>query len=372
MKSFTGVYRTSMSLPRNIDNIQILRAIAALMVLLLHINSKEEQYAGSVGLLSASFDIGHTGVDLFFLISGFVMVYTTRLPEKRNPRIYIRTRFIRIYPIYWLVMVVTLLLYLLLGIVFPDQTDGFILFFDMLLIPTGKLPVLNVAWTLIHEVYFYLVFAISLFFARSRLVWFLIVWLFLLTVGTSMGMNAVHPAFDLVFHPLTVEFIVGACIGVLIIQGARNWGRMTLWCGMIWLLFIALYRFYTNAPPFPSNWLRVLLSMPPLGLILYGSVVLELLSGRPKQQGVIRRILRQIGDASYGLYLVHLPVLVVIGEVWTTLVTSEIWHTVILISLWFFGSILFALFIHRRVEQPLLLLLKEKITPILVGKGQAH
>ncbi len=354
-----------MILPRYIHNIQILRAIAALMVLLLHINSKEEQYAGAPGLIPASFDIGHTGVDLFFLISGFVMAYTTRLPEKRDPLIFIRTRFFRIYPMYWLVMAATLLLCILKRIVLPDEVNVSTLLFDMLLLPHGNLPVLNVAWTLIHEVYFYLAFAISLLFQRSGLACFLMVWLFLLTIGTSTGMNALHPLVDILFHPLTVEFIAGACIGLLIIGGTRAWGRVTLWCGIVWLLCIAVYRVYTNAPPFPSNWLRVVLSMPPMGLILYGAVVLELVGGIPKQQGIIRKILLQLGDASYVLYLVHLPVLLMVGELWTTLATSEIWHSVILIFLWFFGSIYLALYVHRRVEQPLLLL-RKKVTSVLV------
>jgi peptidoglycan/LPS O-acetylase OafA/YrhL len=357
-----------MNLPATLHNIQILRSLAALMVLFLHMNSEEENYAGVSGVLPASFDIGHTGVDLFFLISGFVMVYATRLPETRNPIKFFLARLIRIYPIYWLILAVTLLFSIMKGLLFDDQTDCSMLPFDLLLIPTGNLPSLKVAWTLIHEIYFYLVFTIFLFWQRSSLIWFLMTWLFILTLGTSTGMNAVHPLADIVFHPLTIEFIVGACIGLLIIEGAREWGKTTLLAGLIWLLFIAIYRVTTTAPLFPSNWLRVLLSMPPLCLILYGAVVLELKRGISTQPSGIKKFLMQLGDASYVLYLVHLPIMIIVGTLWIPFVSPGKWDNVVLICVWGCASVWIALLVHKWVERPLLRLTRAGTKSSLVGR----
>ena len=348
-----------MNLTGSIQNIQKLRGAAAIMVLLLHINGGEEQYTGPGGVLPESFDIGHAGVDLFFLISGFVMVFATRLPDKQNPFTFIRTRLIRIYPIYWLVLAATVLLFIIKEVVFEEQVDYTTVIADALLFPTGKLPFLVVAWTLIHEMYFYLVFMVSLCISRCRLPWFLIGWLIFLGWGSATGVASLHPATEILFHPLTAEFIAGVCIGLLIIDGARSWGTESFWIGSIWLIGTGAWRIYADLSVFPSGWQRVLLCLPPLALILYGAVVVELRSGRPEGlPGPGGCLLLKLGDASYALYLVHLPVLLVVGKLWTPLATPSVWDNVVLIGIWICAATGVALCIHEWVEKPLLRLLK--------------
>jgi peptidoglycan/LPS O-acetylase OafA/YrhL len=96
-----------------IQNIQALRGIAVLAVVLFHFLYIEEKYGGSETLLPDVLQFGMIGVDLFFVISGFVMVTVTRgkfqIPKQAFRFIY--HRLIRIYPIYWVYSLLLLIVY---------------------------------------------------------------------------------------------------------------------------------------------------------------------------------------------------------------------------------------------------------------------
>ena len=102
-------------LPGKIYNIQSLRGIAAFLVLLSHLYTMEKNIWGDQ-ILSSAFRMGMSGVDLFFVISGFIMVYVTRNwngGELYRIREFLFARITRIYPLYWFVSLITLALYFL-------------------------------------------------------------------------------------------------------------------------------------------------------------------------------------------------------------------------------------------------------------------
>src|SRR5262245_21275262 len=149
---------------RSLLSIQILRAAAALGVVLAHI------FPSAV--------IGTAGVDLFFVISGFIMVYASdRLFERRDaPRIFFLRRLARIVPLYWAVTAVLVAYPLLAGVdlaavsLSPGVILGSFLFFPVPRPDGSLLPVHFLGWTLDYEMFFYVVFAGFIVLSRQRAV----------------------------------------------------------------------------------------------------------------------------------------------------------------------------------------------------------
>lgn len=185
-------------------NIQILRAIAAISVVLFHSYGVSIKYGYEPHFLSALNGWGFGGVDLFFVISGFIMVYIQDR-KKSTPVNFIVDRFLRIIPLYWFFTAILFFLYLLLPSIFSSQQVSFADFFASLFflsqLVLSKFPVLYDGWTLEFEIFFYLIFASSLMINdRNRAIIFCVVVLFV---------------FSFVFKQYFVlEFGYGMIIGV--------------------------------------------------------------------------------------------------------------------------------------------------------------
>ena len=153
---------------RKIANIQALRGIAVLLVVLYHIMITQRRIGDGGGLLPAWFLVGISGVDLFFTISGFVMVVVTRGKFQRVGEMgrFLYNRLTRVYPMYWTYTLVSLAAFTILGSTALTEDN---LFRSLLLIPQNKMPLLSVGWTLIHEVYFYLAFTLLLWAPERQL-----------------------------------------------------------------------------------------------------------------------------------------------------------------------------------------------------------
>ena len=144
-----------------IQNIQALRGIAVLSVVFFHLLTIEQKYGGSKTILPDLLQFGMFGVDLFFVISGFVMVTVTRgkFQILKQASRFIYHRAARIYPTYWVYSILVLIVFLLQpSWVNNSQGNQANILASFLLFPSQTLPLVMVGWTLIHEIYFYLVF----------------------------------------------------------------------------------------------------------------------------------------------------------------------------------------------------------------------
>ena len=99
-----------------IFNLQALRGIAVLLVIAYHLTKIEGKYGHGEGILPSFLTIGMSGVDLFFVISGFVMVTVTRgwFQQKGKPVRFLYHRITRIYPVYWFYSLIVLAIYLVM------------------------------------------------------------------------------------------------------------------------------------------------------------------------------------------------------------------------------------------------------------------
>lgn len=163
---------------RRLEGLQALRGVASNFVILCHIGAIDQKYTG--GNLPERLDLGSAGVDLFFVLSGFIMVAVAG--RNVSPLEFVFRRAVRIYPVYWVVAIAVLAL----GAAAGRSVDVMPLWEPLLLIPTDADQIIAVAWTLVHEVYFYAVFALMLL-VRAAVVPALLLWSGIVALGWWLG-----------------------------------------------------------------------------------------------------------------------------------------------------------------------------------------
>lgn len=140
--------------------IQLLRGLAATAVVVHH---ALEQSNGAIGRFSPDWltTVGAAGVDIFFVISGFVMFYVSFGPGRSPPTAgdFLFRRATRIYPFYWLCCIAMLIISAM-GFLASHRYDANTILTSLALLPGRK--IIGVSWTLVFEIYFYLIFAAML------------------------------------------------------------------------------------------------------------------------------------------------------------------------------------------------------------------
>jgi len=157
------------------------------------------------------------GVDLFFVISGFVMVTVTRgkFQQSRQAVTFLYHRISRIYPLYWFYSLLVLVVFLLQPSFFNSSQFGQVnILASLLILPQKHLPLLMVGWTLVHEMYFYLIFFLLLFFPEKHLVKYIGLWTAIIVFLQLYITPVSLPALRLISHPLTIEFIGGCLLAI--------------------------------------------------------------------------------------------------------------------------------------------------------------
>ena len=157
---------------QKIVNIQALRGIAAVSVVAFHLIPIEAKYGSGESILPNFFEFGMFGVDLFFVISGFVMASLTKgqFQNASNGLTFLYQRLSRIYPVYWFYSALVLMVFFIQPTwVNSAQGNQINILSSFLLWPEATLPLINVGWTLIHEMYFYIIFTVFLFFVPEKI-----------------------------------------------------------------------------------------------------------------------------------------------------------------------------------------------------------
>lgn len=335
-----------------LQGLQALRGAAVLLVVLFHLVSIQQKYGGRRVLPDLA-NAGAAGVDLFFLISGFVMATLMRggfggFPSAAR---FLGRRAARIYPIYWFYTAVVLAVFLARpGWVNASQGGEFDLSASLLLLPTDTLPLLMVGWTLIHEMYFYLVMALFLWllpekgFVAALIAWGLAASAAWLWLGPDMG---AWPR--LLANPLTLEFIAGALLGAYFGRAGKGirgtgWGMAA--AGLLLLAGYAAFVGWTGRPMLePAE--RVAVFGIPMALLLFFLMLRE-------RRGRVRppRWLVAVGDASYSIYLSHILVLGALGRVWSSFRSQSLFANAIGLALLAGGTVAAGLASYAFLEKP--------------------
>ena len=331
---------------RKIENVQTLRALAAVMVVFHHAVGQMESRGGRTFPIDASF--GQAGVDLFFVISCFIMFYTT-CAAKQSPFQFWRNRIVRIVPIYWFYT----LLMALIALAAPSllktaQFDLAHVLSSLVFIPTTHprfgdfiWPVLVQGWTLNYKMFFYLIFGGLLFLTGSLKRVLALGLIFTCLVASGFLIRPSGAIAVTYTNPLLLEFLIGVLIGVVFVHGPRP-GAAVGWG----LLALGIVLFAGQA--FLESWFssRVLVWGVPASLVLTGSVALE---GRWWRFGGIQ----ELGNASYSLYLNHTFTLGAIGVVWARIGDGSPIFDIAMFLFALFASVFGGVLGYSFLEKPL-------------------
>lgn len=310
-------------------SIQYLRAFAALMVVLYHAN----RWAWR------DFDIGAAGVDVFFIISGFVL-WTSISERPVSPIVFLRRRLARVVPLYWLLTLLVAGAALLWPSLFFDADPtlrhvvlslAFIQHFN----PDGRpFPVISAGWSLNYEMVFYLIMTAALFLPK---VWRLCALMLGLAGVVAFGF-IYRPAYFLGANPMFLQFAAGAGLAHWRLMG-RLPGRRT---GLV-VIILALAGFVVASryDLFEHLWRPLFWGLPAF-LLVAGSLMVEETAPLPHIAP-----LRLLGDASYSIYLSH----VIVTELFIRVINP--WYGVYVPAA-ITVSVVVGLACHRWVERPLL------------------
>ena len=263
------------------NSIQVLRAFAAVSVVLFH---------------ASVLNIGYSGVDIFFVISGFIM---GTIGVNERPTVFIANRLIRIVPLYWAVTVAICVLSFIPGAFRTFAFDAENLTKSLLFIPyydqTGKIwPLVVPGWSLNYEIFFYGVFAVGLLFRRAIV--FTIPVMVVLAIVGSMVPSA-NPLFHTYTNALLLEFAAGLALAHFQHIKGLWLGLALLGAGIALFVHAALTQLGTVDL---DGFARLTIFGFPAILVVLGALSLERAGHWPRL-----KFLEAIGDASYSLYLLH-------------------------------------------------------------------
>jgi exopolysaccharide production protein ExoZ len=272
-----------------LNNIQVLRALAALMVAFAHLAVLNP------GL--RFIEVGTLGVEVFFVISGFVMVYITRSRETR-PTEFMLNRIMRIAPLYWLLTIgvfsLALIMPALLGATQAEPVDLIkSLFFIPYVKQSGLMqPVLFLGWTLNYEMFFYLLFSVSLLVPDMRLrVAGLVAGLALL-VGFGVFLAPQAPMARFYTSPIMLDFCYGMVLGL---RYPRLGSRALLGVAALFVGVLGL-SLAMHTANLGNTYLRGAFALVVVTLALHSQALDRTVTWKPALL---------LGAASYSLYLIH-------------------------------------------------------------------
>lgn len=326
-------------------SIQYLRGFAAVAVVAYH----------ACQWIQAPVAVGAAGVDIFFVISGFIM-WTTTWNGPVSPARFAWRRLTRVAPLYWVLTLALAVAATALPGVFPHVTPQPLhIAKSMLFIahnnPEGAaFPLLAVGWTLVYEMVFYLAFTVALAFGRERRMAVLA----LILVPTSVFGLMHLPAYTMLANPMLLQFLAGAAVGRLWLQRGlpgRRGGYISLAGAAI--LFAAGHLLGVV----PETLTRPLAWGAPATMLVLGAVCVE-------ADGGVRssRIWRRLGDASFSIYLIHTPVMALFNKAIGP-TNPVLFFTVAMVL-----SVAVGLACHQWLEKPLLALFRrDRSAPAPLG-----
>lgn len=345
-------HRQSSAAARKLSGIEAARGIAAAMVVFYHAARHLNLNFGVMPWHGAA-QFGHAGVDFFFVLSGFIIFYVHDKDVGKPSTIvtYFERRFTRIYPLFWVSLAISLgLTYFSSTLVFPDLVT---ILQHATLLPFGG--DVGVAWTLQHEIMFYLIFAVALINRRLGMALFAGWFFFILTAWANGNAYADSPVLARLASTYNLEFFFGVLAACLVRRLPPQLIYPVLAVGIGAFASFALaenigrFNAYTSVAP-----------------VAYGlsSMLIVIGIAAANQNGLLvaPRFLAQLGTASYAIYLLHLPCIGVFYKLLTIAGLHTSMPLDVLYLLLVTSAIASCIVISRTVEYPLMQWVRRSIS----------
>ncbi len=301
-------------MPR-IVNIQLLRAIAALAIVFYHTAGHYYAIGGQThgNLFSFFGKYGFAGVDVFFVISGYIIWITTRETNGLKDIVaFIYSRLTRIYLGYWPFFIILLLLAYLLAPAILNKANLFESFF--LTYHSTSKSLLKITWTLQYELYFYFSFALFLLLPKKWSLKILLLFVFIIVASQAYAIlhldiyakknfNSASSLYTFCLSPFFLEFIAGCFIGIYFERHRISSIRALLSIFVVLVLMVYFYQEFYIAGSLAQGYYR------PERIFFYGSIsalmLAVLLEMEKRSIQILPKFSLLFGGASYALFLAH-------------------------------------------------------------------
>ncbi|MBD1810749.1 acyltransferase [Microcoleus vaginatus DQ-U2] len=285
---------------------QVYRGIAAVLVVMFHLNDMSAERLNQVTFFNV-FQAGWSGVDYFFVLSGFIMVYVHRsaIGKKDQLKSFLVKRAVRIYPIYWIITLTVLCFFLVIpGFGNNKDLDWGQVILSLLLIPQKDKPILDVGWTLIYELYFYFLFSIAIWLKPKHSRPILLTWLFVTILHFCKIVKFPRAFFllNIVFGNMNLEFVMGCLAGYIVIKYNNKLGKYR------WILFGIANLGYVILGMLVASRNIEFERITTFG-VLAALLIIAATSIDLKDSTKIPYVLIFLGDASYSIFLTHGPLI---------------------------------------------------------------
>ena len=348
--------------PRKLDGLEALRGVAAVVVLLHHaFGSLELPQNFNTRLVWGFFEEGNLGVNIFFVLSGFVIAWSNPKDGRtfRDVIVYVLRRLSRVFPMYWVACLFILPVYWKFAPASLGEASAGRMLHDFFLLPYGETPMLQVAWTLVFEIMFYLLFVPMLLSHRAAAVmWTMLVAAILVCAAAGVKFDNLWAGH--LFSLYVLQFVAGmvVCRWTMRHPLSPKAARRTAWAGGILIFLAAAGERITGGDWVPANLhYAAFAAIAVLGIV-------NLPDGIPPGRGRAWRILRILGRYSFSIYLFHVPVQKIVIKVAVNVLGMEpglpmVW-VVALVSI--AVSLTVGILMGRFFEMPMLEWCKKQIS----------
>jgi exopolysaccharide production protein ExoZ len=309
------------------------------MVVAFHAPATIAAFSGSIPLLRA----GAYGVDIFFVISGFIMGTAGANGGSERTQ-FVLKRLVRIVPLYWATTILTAALALMAPrLMRSTVVDVETVVKSLLFIPhfshahAGHIwPLVVPGWTLNYELFFYALVAVVIPFAtKTRALFISIVFLALVCIGSVFQpVSAIYLTYT---NSLLLEFVLGLWIAIAYQRG-RLPDSLLAWvmiiCGLVALAY-------------PDSTLRGITKGIPAAAIVYGALVVF--------RNMKTRVIERIGDASYSIYLTQFFSFGIVRGLWSLsgIHSTSLSSAVLYVAASLAGCVIVGLCVYVLVERPI-------------------
>jgi exopolysaccharide production protein ExoZ len=352
---------------QKLESLQVGRGVAAFMVLVFH-SQVFMRVVHPESVLTRTFGFGRTGVDFFFVLSGFLMVYVHRrdfgMPKRLG--LYAYKRLTRIYPVYWVLCAVLIPIVLLAPWVMQNQGKSTLatLLMSVFLIPHDGARLIGITWSLEYELMFYLAFAAFFISVRFGLACFGAWFAAIAAVAiwgpaslNSFGVPQVTPfilGFLLNLH--VGEFMLGMVAAWLVQRGVTlRMPRALLISALVAAAAFAAY----EANFLPAD--RTLRSVTATYGVLAAIIVFAVVQTELRHPVRIPKWLTLLGAASYAIYLTHYLVVALAAIVAAHWPALAVIPAPLLLMLLLPLGLAPGIVLHLLVERPLLLMFAARL-----------
>ncbi|WP_157285504.1 acyltransferase family protein [Bradyrhizobium yuanmingense] len=323
--------------------IQYLRGIAAIAVVFDHSAGMGafDKYFG-VTIFNNFLMYGAHGVDIFFVVSGFIIAYVALRPKAFVPELtlldFLKKRAIRILPLMWLAISSYAILRMLGGVSanWADYLRAAFLF------PVGQVAPLNI-WTLRHEMLFYFLFGLT-WLGYPLIRYGIFLWFAGPVLSALLGGTGRNDLWDFLVSPVNLEFGVGFCLGLLYLRVGCAKAVISYQFGLLvsaTVIMITLAFFYGRTlGSLESVVFTSLCSAPIVAFAAFTS------PAKRNRLGIL------LGEASYSIYLFHPHIISAVLRLLKSAVPNLPPHGAILLAAC--TGIAGGMIIHRFIERPLL------------------